>query len=196
MLIIEGHQIKNYSEHMTDDMLYDFCLQNKDLRIERDKDNNIIIMSPVGGESGFFEKIIIVELELWTRVQKSGVTFSSSTGFLLPNGAMRSPDACWISPERWSQVPEDQKKKFLPLVPDFIVEIKSPNDKLKDLDLKMKEWVANGTLLAWLIDPDHKKVSIYRKNNSVDTILNFEQKLNGEQILPGFEFDLSLLKMP
>jgi Uma2 family endonuclease len=196
MLIVEGHKIKNYSEHMTDEELYDFCMQNKGLRVERDGDQNIIIMSPVGGESGFFEKNFIFELELWARQHKKGLTFSSSTGFLLPNGAMRSPDACWVSEERWKEIQEDQKQKFMPVVPDFIVEIKSPEDALKDLKLKMKEWVDNGAQLGWLIDPKAENVFVFRSEKVVEKINSFDQILSGEDILPGFKFDLKQLKLP
>lgn len=196
MLIVEGHKIKNYSEYMTDDDLYDFCMQNKGLRIERDQSQNIIIMSPVGGESGFFEKNFIFELELWVRKHKRGLTFSSSTGFLLPNGAMRSPDACWVSEERWKEVPEDKKQKFLPIVPNFIVEIKSPVDALKELKLKMKEWIENGAQLGWLIDPKAENVYVFRAEKAVEKINSFDQKLSGRDILPGFEFDLKQLKLP
>jgi len=196
MLIVEGHKIKNYSEQMSNDELYEFCLQNKGLRIERDKDQNIIIMSPVGGESGYFEKNFMFELELWVRKNKKGLTFSSSTGFLLPNGAMRSPDACWISGERWGQVAEDQKKKFLPVVPEFVVEIKSPTDSLNDLKSKVEEWIENGTRLAWLVDPENRDVYIYRENGFKEVINDFDDTLNGENVLEGFEFDLSQLQLP
>ncbi len=196
MLIVEGHKIKNYSEQMTNDELYDFCIQNKGLRIERDKDQNIIIMSPVGWESGFFEKNFIFELELWVRQNKQGLTIGSSTGFLLPNGAMRSPDACWISQKRWEEVPEDQKQKFLPLVPDFIVEIKSPGDSIKDLKVKMEEWMENGVRLAWLIDSKAEMVYIYHNKRTVEKIIGFEQVLKAEEIMSGFEFDLRQLKLP
>lgn len=196
MLIVEGHKIKNYSEHMTDDELYEFCMQNKGLRIERDKDQNIIIMSPVGGESGFFEKNFIFELELWVRQNKQGLTFSSSTGFLLPNGAMRSPDACWISEERWKEVPEDQKQKFLPLVPEFIVEIKSPGDSIKDLKVQMEDWIESGVRLAWLVDPNAKNVYVYRSKKAVEKLNGFDQVLKAEEIMPGFEFDFRQLRLP
>lgn len=154
MLIVEGYQIHIHKnpEELTDDELYEFCVLNKGLRIERDRGQNIIIMAPVGGNSGFFEKELIFEVESWVRESQSGYSFSSSTGFLLPNGAMRSPDACWVSEERWSVLTEQQKQKFPPVVPDFIVEIRSETDALKAVQAKMQEWVKNGVRLAWLLD--------------------------------------------
>ena len=124
MLIVEGHKIdlNQNPNNFTDDELFEFCVLNKELRIERDANQNIIIMAPVGGGSGFYEKDFMFEVEYWVRQNKKGRTFSSSTGFLMPNGAMRSPDACWVSEERWATVPEAQKTKFLPVVPDFVVE--------------------------------------------------------------------------
>lgn len=131
--------MREYAEHMTDEELFEFCVMNDGLQIERDTERNIIIMSPGGGSSGFYEKDIIFAIETWVREQNNGVSFSSSTGFLLPNGAMRSPDGCWVSAERWKTVSEEAKDKFLPIVPDFIVELRSPSDQLIALEEKMRE---------------------------------------------------------
>lgn len=196
MLIVENLKINHYADSMTNDELYEFCVLNRDLQIERDSAQNIIIMSPVGGSSGFYEKNIMFELEFWVRQNKLGLTFSSSTGFLLPNGAMRSPDGCWVSDERWAKVPQAAKNKFLPVVPNFIVEVRSPSDSLKALQEKMLEWLENGAELGWLIDFKNQQSYIYRPNHSVELIKGFDKKLNGENILKGFEFDLSELKMP
>jgi Uma2 family endonuclease len=196
MLIYKNTRIKNYSENMTDEELVEFCALNKELRIERDKHRNIIIMEPVAWSSGYFEKDVIYEIENWVRQQKKGVSSSSNTGFLLPNGAMRSPDGCWISDERWQTVPDDQKDKFLPVVPDFIVEIRSPSDSLAQLQEKMEEWCENGARLAWLIDPEDHQVFIYREDGSVEHKVGLDGKLSGEAVMPGFSFDLGLLRIP
>lgn len=198
MLIVEGTKIhldKNPS-NLSNDELYEFCLANKDLRIERDANQNIIIMAPVGGNSGFHEKDLIFEIEYWVRKNKSGYSFSSSTGFLMPNSAMRSPDACWISEERWAKVTPTQKKKFPPVVPNFIVEIRSRTDSLKGAKSKMEEWVDNGIQLGWLIDVKNKQVYIYRADGSIEIVKGFNKILSGESIMKNFKFDLKQLKMP
>lgn len=194
MLIVENYKIQNYSDQMTDEELYEFCVMNRDLRIERDQNQNIIIMAPVGGGSGFYEGEFIADIKFWVRKTKKGITFSSATGFILPNGAMRSPDACWVSTKNWQTVTD--KEKFLRIVPEFVVEVRSPSDNLKPLKEKMLEWLENGVLLGWLIDVKNKQTFIYRKNQDIETINGFDKKLTGEEIMPEFEFDLSLLKMP
>jgi Uma2 family endonuclease len=196
MLIYKNTRIKNYSENMTDEELMEFCALNKELRIERDKNRNILVMEPAGGSSGYFESETILEIALWVRSNRKGISFSSNTGFFLPNGAMRSPDGCWISDERWRTVPDDQKDKFLPVVPDFIVEIRSPSDSLAQLQEKMEEWRENGARLAWLIDPEDHQVFIYREDGSVEHKVGLDGKLSGEAVMPGFSFDLGLLRIP
>lgn len=198
MLIVESYHIhldKNPS-NLTDDELFDFCEKNEGLHIERDAQQNIIIMAPVGGGSGFHEKDLIFEIEYWVRKTKSGYSFSSSTVFLMPNGAMRSPDACWISEARWATVSEAQKKKFPDVVPDFIVEIRSSSDSLKAAKEKMGEWIENGVRLAWLIDFQGKCVHIYREDGSIEIVKGLDKKLSGETVMEGFEFDLGLLRIP
>lgn len=198
MLIVEGTKIhldKNPND-LSNDELYTFCQANKDLRIERDAQQNIIILAPVGGNSGFHEKNFMFEIEYWVRKNKSGKSFSSSTGFLMPNGAMRSPDACWISDERWAKVTEEEKKKFPPVVPDFVVEVRSETDSLKGAKAKLEEWIENGVLLAWLIDTKNKQSFVYKEDGSVEIIEGFDKILKGTPIMPKFEFDLSLLKTP
>jgi len=197
MLIVEGHEIlinKN-PNHLTDDELFEFCRLNKGLRIERDSNQNIIIMAPVGGGSGFHELEFLTEVNIWRR-ENGGVAFSSSTGFLMPNGAMRSPDACWINEEKWGGLTAEQKKKFPPVVPDFVVEIRSASDSIKTLKAKMEEWIENGVRLAWLIDIEKKRVFIYREKGVIDEYKGFDKKLSGENVMPDFEFDLNQLKLP
>lgn len=129
MLIVEGKTIRNYQERMNNDELEDFCAANPDWKVERDHHHNIIIMPPVGGTSGAFENLFSFYLTQWAQhSRQKGIVFSSSTGFLLPNGAMRSPDAAWLSASKWRQLDAQQQRKFVSLVPEFVVEIQSPSD--------------------------------------------------------------------
>jgi len=124
------------------------------------------------------------------------VAFNSSTGFKLPNGATRMPDACWISPEKWANVTEEDMDKFLTVIPDFVIEVRSKTDSLKRLQDKMLEWMESGVRLAWLINSKDKQSIIYRINRTTETIDGFEHILNGEDVASGFEFDLKILRMP
>ena len=198
MLVFESeitYTVQNHSENMTDEEFYDFCAANRDLRIERDKDRNIIIMAPVFGESGYFEKQAISSVDAYEQAYK-GVSFSSSTGFKLPNGATRSPDACWVSPERWATLSATDKKQFLPVTPDFVIEIRSATDSLKKLQDKMQEWIEAGVRLGWLIDSQNQNTHIYREHRPVEIVESFDLVLSGEDVMPGFEFDLGRLRMP
>lgn len=197
MMIVFGHTIfldKNPAT-FTNDELYDFCVKNENLHIERDANQNLVIMAPVGGGSGFRELEILTEVNIWKRRNSLGKSFSSATGFLLPNGAMRSPDACWLSDERWETVPNSEKEKFLPVTPDFVVEIRSNSDRINDLKAKMQEWIENGVRLAWLIDAKKEQTFIYRENGSIEIIDGFDNVLNGETVMPNFEFNLKQLRM-
>lgn len=198
MLIVEGHkiQLNKNPTNLTNDELFEFCVLNKELRIERDANQNIIITALVGGNSGFYEKDLIFEIEYWVRKNKKGRSFSSSTGFLMPNGAMRSPDACWVSDARWQKVTEEQRKKFPPVVPDLIVEVRTPTDSLKGAKAKMGEWVESGIQLGWLIDVHNQQTFIHRADGSIQIIKGFDKKLSGEQVMDGFVLDLGTLKMP
>ena len=192
MLIIEGHPIRNYSEQMTDEEFFEFCLENKELRIERDKNKNILIMSPITAKTGNHEGRLTAALFDWTD-NNNGVAFGPNVGFYLPNTAMRAPDAAWMSEEKWSSFSEEEKEKFLYGVPDFIIEVRSPSDHPNVLEKKMEEWIENGVLLAWMVDPLSKKAIIYRKDGSMKILEDFKQKISGENILKGFEFELSKL---
>ena len=195
MLIVEDLKIqfnKNL-DRFTDDELYEFCLLNKELRIERDANQDIIIMSPVGGCSGYREKDLIFAIEYWVRTTGLGRSFSSSTGFIMPNGAMRSPDACWISDERWSKVTEAQKIKFPPVVPNFVVEVRSATDSLKGTKAKLEEWITNGVQLGWLVNTKKEQVHQYREDGTVEMISGFNQQISGDPVMPGFKFDLRIL---
>lgn len=169
-----------------------------DLRMEREKDGKVIIMSPVKPGSGKREAIIIYHITAWWHQHKRGLPFSSSTGIELPDGATKSPNSAWISPERLKGItPEALEATFLKVVPDFVVEICSQSDRLTRLKQKMKnDWMKNGVRLAWLIDPYQEKVYIYRENGQRETISGFTgKKLSGEAVMPGMELPLEELKI-
>ncbi|PAX52344.1 Uma2 family endonuclease [Brunnivagina elsteri] len=175
---------------MTDDQLFDFCQLNKDFRIERNKTGEIVIMSPTGSETDERNFDLIGQLWLWTKQDGTGVGFGSSGGFTLPSGAVRSPDAAWIKKTDWEAIPLDKRKKFAPICPQFVIELRSESDSLKELKTKMEEYIKNGTLLGWLIDRVQCKVYIYRPNTAVEELDN-PAKLSGEDVLPGFVLDFS-----
>ncbi|MDB9455245.1 Uma2 family endonuclease [Dolichospermum circinale] len=175
---------------MTDDQFFDFCQLNRHFRIERNQIGDLFIMSPTDSETGQRNFNLIGELGIWTKQDGTGVGFGSSGGFTLPNGAVRSPDAAWIKRTKWEIIPADKRKKFAPICPEFVVELRSENDSLSTLKEKMQEYIDNGTQLAWLIDRKQRKVFIYRPNCGVAELDN-PQTLTGEDILPGFVLDLS-----
>lgn len=175
---------------MTDDQFFDFCQLNRHFRIERNQIGDLFIMSPTDSETGQRNFNLIGELGIWTKQDGTGVGFGSSGGFTLPNGAVRSPDAAWIKRTKWEIIPAEKRKKFAPICPEFVVELRSENDNLSTLKEKMQEYIDNGTQLAWLIDRKQRKVFIYRPNCGVEE-LNNPQTLTGEDILPGFVLDLS-----
>lgn len=184
------------AEAMSEAAFEQFCAQNRELRIEREANGKVTIMAPVHFDSGFFEVEVLVELRNFVKNSKlGGRVLSPSTGFKLPNGATKSPDASWISAEKLANLPAEERKKFAAVVPDFIIEIRSDSDKLGKLKRKMEQtWIGNGVRLAWLIDPVKQKAYIYRQDGTVEVVPNFEGKLNGEEVLPGFELDLGMLK--
>lgn len=196
-LVVENINIELkgiFDDDMSDDDFFNFCQLNKDLRLERDHNKQIYIIAPTGFNTGAFNSHITTELNLWNRKYKSGKVFDSSTGFTLPDKAIFSPDAAWVSNEKILLLTEEDKNKFAPLCPNFVIEIKSQSDSLKVLQNKMLKWIENGAQLAWLIDPANKQVFIYREDNSIAIIKGFNNKLSGENILPGFELDLQILQ--
>ncbi len=176
--------------NMDDDQFFDFCQANRDVRIERSKDGEIIIMPPTGSETGERNAEITMQLRIWAKKNKQGKSYDSSTGFILPNGATISPDASWVLKKRIEKFTAKQLQKFLPLCPDFVIELRSASDLLKDGQAKMKEYIENGARLGWLIDPKNKRVSIYRANGEVE-ILENPQSVSGEDVLQDFELDLT-----
>jgi Uma2 family endonuclease len=162
-------------------------------RMELTKDGELIVMSPIGGEAGRKNFNLYLDLGNWNRQTKLGEAFDSSTIFILPNGARRSPDVSWIKSDRWNQLTLTEKEGFPPIVPDFVIELLSPSDlknqRYEDLQDKMQEYLDNGVRLGWLIEPSAKTVEIYRPKQQVE-ILNNPQTLSGENVLPGFVLDL------
>ena len=163
-------------------------------RMELTKDGELIVMSPTGGEAGRKNRRLTQQIGIWTDQNKTGEAFDSSTVFILPNGARRSPDVSWIRLERWNTLTLKQKQGFPPIAPDFVIELASPSDlknqRYEDLQAKMQEYVNNGVQLGWLIEPEAKTVEIYKVGQQVE-ILNNPQNLSGEDVLPGLILDLS-----
>jgi Uma2 family endonuclease len=177
---------------LSDDQFYQLCQNHRDLKFERTAQGELIIMTPVGGEGGNLEAELIGDLVFWNRRTQLGKVFSSSTGFKLPNGADRSPDAAWIEIERWNRLTPEQQKKFPPICPDFVIELRSVSDALEPLQQKMQEYIDNGLRLGWLINPQDRQVEIYRANRSKQILQNPTQ-IDGENVLPSFTFNVSIL---
>ncbi|KAA6441594.1 Uma2 family endonuclease [Dyadobacter flavalbus] len=177
---------------MSEEEFFQFCRMNDDtLEFERDSHGNIILLSLAGAFTGNLNSKVLAELGIWNKKDQLGKVFGSSTGFTLPNGAVRSPDVSWIRNERWNALSKEQQEGFAPLCPDFLIEIRSKSDDLKYLQDKMKEYIANGTSLGWLIDRFDNKVYIYRSDKSVEVHDSLHIVLSGETVLPGFTLDLA-----
>ena len=178
---------------MTHEQFYEFCLANRDLRIERTASGDVVIMPPAFSDTGNRNIKIAQQLANWTDQDGTGESFDSSAGFTLPNGATRSPDASWIKLERWNGLLEEQKASFAPICPDFVIELRSSSVReaspkemtLTSLQDKMQEYIANGVLLGWLIDRKNRTVHIYRPNQKPE-VLNNPETVTGDPELPGF----------
>ena len=177
---------------LSDEQFYQLCQANRDLKFELTAKGELIIMPPTGGETGKRNSELVADLTIWNRQTKLGVVFDSSTGFKLPNGANRSPDAAWIPAERWNNLTSQAREKFLPLCPDFVIELRSPTDSLKTIQDKMQEYIDNGTRLGWLINPQDQQVEIYRPSQESE-ILNSPGNVSGENVLPGFVLNLDAI---
>ena len=182
------------SDDMTGDEFFHFCTENRDLRIERNHNGQIYIMAPTSFETGNFNADITTELNLWNRKKKLGFVFDSSTGFTLPDKAVFSTDASWLSLARADKLTESDKAKFAPVCPNFVIELKSKSDSMSQLKSKMLKWIENSCELAWLINPEKEEVIIYRSNGSIEIIKGYHNKLSGENILPDFELNLQIFQ--
>ncbi len=172
---------------MTAEKFFEFCQLNSELRIERTAAGDVLIMAPTGGETSDRNAEITTQLRIWAREDGTGIAFDSSAGYNLPNGATRSPDASWVERSRLENLTLEQKRKFLPLCPDFVVELRSPSDRLTDLKAKMQEYIDNGARLGWLLDPSNRHV--YRYRPSLIEALDNPQEIS-DPLLPGFVLNL------
>jgi Uma2 family endonuclease len=173
--------------HLTHERFQELCQANPDLKLERTAEGELIVMPPTGWESGRRNSNVNADLVIWNRQTKLGSVFDSSTGFILPNGAIRSPDAAWVSSERLIEL-NPNPEGFLPLAPDFVIELRSASDRLKPLQDKMIEYCENGVRLGWLLNPQDQEVEIYRLGQEVK-VLPSPINLSGEEVLPGFILD-------
>lgn len=180
---------------MTDEQFADFCAMNDDLHIELTKEGILEIMPPAMGDTGAKEADIIIDLGNWSRANGSGRVFSLSGGFRLPNGSVRAPDASWISNRRYNALSAEEKGKFTPLCPDFVLELRSNSDRLSVLQAKMEEYIANGARLGWLLDPLQRQAHVYRLNADPEILDNLDS-LSADPELPGFTLDLKPIWEP
>jgi Uma2 family endonuclease len=177
--------------NLSDDQFYQLCQINENWRLEETAQGELIIMPPLGGVSGNREADLIANVVFWNRQTQLGKVFSSSTIFILPQGGKRSPDAAWVENSRWDALTREQQEKFVPLCPDFVIELRSRTDPLKQLQDKMQEYLNSGLKLGWLINPQTQQVEIYRPTEPVETV-ELPTRLSGENILPGFTLDLPI----
>lgn len=175
---------------LTDEQFEQICHNNRDLKFERTAKRSLVVMSLTGGDTGERNAELNGQLWLWNRQARLGHLYDSSTGFRLPNGAIRSPDAAWVSQASWEALTPEQRQKWVPLCPDFVVELKSVSDDIEDLRLKMQEYLSNGLRLGWLIDPETRTVEVYRANQPVESLSN-PTEISAEEIMPGFVLSLT-----
>ena len=174
---------------MSEEDFYEFCALNEDRRIERTAAGDILIMAPAGMETGQRNNDLSEQLQRWARQDGRGKAFDSSTGFTLPNGAIRSPDAAWVARSRLAILTREQRRRFAPVCPDFVVELTSPSDRLSKVQDKMREWMANGARLGWILDADGRQAHLYRPDDPVEVVPEPPQ-LAGEGPVEGFILDL------
>jgi Uma2 family endonuclease len=168
------------------------AIDNPDMKLERNKQGNFIVMAPTGGETGNWNSDLNLEIGLWNRTSKAGKTFDSSTGFELPASGDRSPDVAWITLDKWEALTPVERRRFLPLCPDFAIELMSRPDSWVQTQAKMVEYMESGCRLAWLLDPKGKRVAIYRVGKPPELLTTLDS-LSGEDVLPGFELDARFL---
>lgn len=189
---------------VTDEQFFQLCRQNRDLRLERTSNGEIVFMAPAGGASSNRNAGLTTQLFGWAEEDGTGVVFDSSGGFKLPNGATRAPDAAWVRRERLARLSAEEKETFPPLCPDFIVELRSPSDRVADLQEKMQEYLGNGLRLGWLIDPQEKRVLVYRPGDrpgdrpdaNAPEMLEAPDEVRGDPVLPDFALRLRAIWEP
>ena len=175
---------------MSDEDLMRFCAANDIARVEREVDGEILVMSPAGNRTGRRNAAIISALDTWAQKDRRGYVFDSSTGFTLPDGSMRSPDAAWVEATRWNALTKAQQNRFSPICPDFLIELRSQTDDLAQLEAKMVRWLSNGAKLAWLIDPERQVVAVYRPDDQ-PKLLNQPAILEGSGVVAGFKLAMA-----
>lgn len=171
------------------DDFFTLCAANRDMRLEREADGGLIVMSPASSRGGRRNLTLGARLWIWNEASGLGVGFDSSTGFTLPDGSIRAPDAAWAFRDRWERLTPEEQDRFAPIVPDFVAELRSPSDTLPELRAKMRHYVAQGVRLAWLIDPATQTVEVYRPGREAE-VLARPATLDGGEVLPGFTLDL------
>jgi Uma2 family endonuclease len=174
---------------LTGSQFYRLCQANRDLRLELTAEGELVIMPPTGSKTGWRNSKLNQRLANWAEANDTGLSFDSSTGFTLPNGAKRSPDAAWVKRERWEGLSEEEQEGFAPLCPDFVAELRSPEDSLSALQRKLGEYMANGASLGWLIDPSNRRIYVYRPQQPVQ-LLDDPETVTGDPVLPGFILNL------
>ena len=174
---------------LSSEQFYDLCRANPNWKLERTAQGDLVVMAPTGGETGVRNANLLIRLGIWNEQSQLGVVFDSSTGFHLPNGADRSPDLAWIRRERWDALTPQQREKFPPLAPDFVIELMSPSDNLTEAQAKMQEYIDNGVQLGWLLNRQAKQVEIYQPGQPTE-ILQQPHQLSGNFILPDFILSL------
>ena len=184
--------LKPLAAKITVEHFEQLCQLNPELKLETNNNGELIVASLSGFQTGVYNAELIALFGNWNRQYKLGIICDSSTGFILPNGAIRSPDLSWIAKERLTRFSKKEKEKFLPLTPDFALELMSPSDKLKDAQAKMQEYQDNGIKLGWLINPQQQQVEIYRQNESVE-VINKPSTLSGEELLPNLIIKLDFI---
>ena len=174
---------------LTDEELMRFCSENELLRVERDANGELIVMSPSGSEGGGAETDVTVELSLWARQDGRGKVFGSNAGFTLPDGSVRAANAHWVSWHRWNALTPSDQKRFAPICPEFVIEVRSESDRLPELQAKMRMWLLNGADLGWLIDPSRKTVEVYRPGREAE-VLQGGSAVEGDGPVAGFVLEL------
>ncbi len=188
-IVLKGKEM----QHLSDEEFFTFCQANPEINIERNSQREIIIMSPTGALSSNRNAEIIAQLRNWNNKKNLGIVFDSSGGFTLPDQSVKSPDASWLSHEKWARLTIEEKERFAPVCPEFVVELLSKTDRLQDLQHKMEEWIQNGVQLGWLIDPENEAVHVYQPQQALQTIYGFQQLISANPILPGFRLNLKKL---
>ena len=187
---LRGAPINQFS----DDEFFELCQLNPDLRLERTAQHDIMFRSPAGSDASESSLESQGQLWLWNRQTRLGHVYESSAGFTLPNTAVRSPDVAWLSQATWEKLTPEQRRKFPPVCPEFLMEIKSPSDRIGDLQAKMEEYLTNGMQLGFLLDTDAETAYVYRPGQPVETVQGYAQELSGEPVLPDFRLDLRPLR--